>query len=81
MTLGAKATTWAALESRSHDPEVQAEIAEAIAAGIIRVMPVSEGRIRIIPLKGGEQYGPLPVANTETPHKRDLRRRLTRIDD
>jgi hypothetical protein len=53
MTGRPRATNWSALQAKSHDPEVQALIAEAIARGLIRVVPAPDGGIRIIP-RGGD---------------------------
>jgi hypothetical protein len=45
MTGRPRATNRSALQAKSHDPEVQAIIAE----GLIRVVPAPEGGIRLIP--------------------------------
>jgi hypothetical protein len=43
---------WGSLEAKAHLPEVQALIRRAIFSGRIRVVPASDGGIRIIPTVG-----------------------------
>ena len=55
MTRRASVRNWTVLQSKAHDPAVQAVIAEAIEDGMIRVVPAPNGGIRIIPLDDVEE--------------------------
>ena len=59
---------WTALQRRSHLPEAQDAIREAVRAGKIRIAPLGGGRVRIIPLdlSAGRRSAARPPAATRT---------------
>ena len=54
---------WEALQAEAHRPEIQQRIRRAIAAGVIRVLPDSDGGLRIVPIQHGPAGGPIRRRN------------------
>jgi hypothetical protein len=83
MTPRGRTGRWAAWESQTHDPRVQAMIAEAIAERIIRVVPDGEGGIRIISREDGPAppEGGRPFHDVEPPEFAGRRVAISRVRD